>query len=162
MPGRPQLTQAKALKGRHEGVDSGGRPLPEIPAFGRIVRAEPPDWLDDYAVKVWHDGIETLASIDALKTADLQSLAVYCDQVATYRQASLDIKERGIWTWKTTIEPDGSTSKERVANPAVMMARQAAGVIRSFAGEFGFTPRAEIGMSKPSNPGGEDEDDPFA
>lgn len=165
MAGRPQPTQLRALKGRHTGVDSGGRALPDVPDVPRLVHADPPFWLieDEYALSLWNDAVSTLASVDMLKTADLPSLAVYVHQLSIYHSAAEDIASRGLNVFKTVTTTDGSITKTPIPNPSLSTAQKAAAIIRGFAGEFGFTPRAEAVLGKGS--GGknqEAEEDPFA
>lgn len=167
MTGRPQPTQMRAIKGRHDGVDSGGRPLPDIPDIPRLVYADPPAWLaddgDDYALALWQDAVATLAGLDMLATVHLPTLAIYVHQLALYKAAAEDIAARGLTVFKVQTTADGATTKTPIPNPSLATAQKAAALIRTYAGEFGFTPRAESVLGGAS--GGktsEPEDDPFA
>lgn len=163
MAGRSQPTQLRALRGRAEGRDSGGRPLPEVPEIGRIVSADPPEWLGgDYAVALWYDAIGTLANLDMLKTADLPSLAVYCHQLSIYKLAAEDIAARGLTVYKVTTTADGDQTKTPISNPSLATASKAAALVRGYAGEFGFTPRAENVLGGRSGGKNEEAEDPFA
>lgn len=163
MTGRPQPTQLRAIKGRADGRDSGGRLLPDVLDIGRIVSAEPPEWLTtDYAEALWNDAVATLANLDMLKTADLPSLAVYCHQLALYKLAAEDIAHRGLTVFKTTTTAEGDITKTPMANPSLATASKSAALIRGFAGEFGFTPRAESVLGKGSGGKNEEAEDPFA
>lgn len=167
MAGRPKPTQLRALTGRHDGVDSGGRALPDVPNVPRLVYADPPSWLIDsdeseYAFALWQDAVTTLADLDMLKTTDLPSLAVYIHQLAIYAAAAADVSARGLNVYKTVTTTDGSVTKTPIPNPSLATAQKAAAIIRGYAGEFGFTPRAESVLGKGSGGKKEAEDDPFA
>jgi P27 family predicted phage terminase small subunit len=107
--------------------------------------------LDEYALAVWERNVSALAKLDMLKATDTEALAVYCNEVSIYRQAALDIIDRGL----TVVGP---TLRE-APNPSVLIAKGSAATIRAYANEFGFTPRAEVGLGK-----GDDNDngDPFS
>lgn len=165
LAGRSQPTQIRALNGRHDGVDSGGRSLPDVPDIPRLVYADPPAWLMDegeYALALWQDAVSTLASLDMLATVHLPSLAIYVHQLSVYAAAAADIAQRGLTVFKVQTTADGSVTKTPIPNPSLATANKAAAIIRGYAGEFGFTPRAESVLGGKGSGGKNEEDDPFA
>src|ERR1043165_7406112 len=67
----------KLINGRGPGVDSGGRKVPETPAFKRLP-PEAPDWLPDEARAEWARVVPELARLDLVKPIDRASLTAYC------------------------------------------------------------------------------------
>lgn len=165
MAGRAQPTQLRALRGRHDGVDSGGRQLPDIPDIPRLVYADPPAWLadeGDYPLALWNDAVATLADADMLSIVSLPSLAIYVHQLAIYQMAAGDIATKGLTVFKVQTAADGAVTKTPIPNPSLATANKAAAIVRGYAGEFGFTPRAEGVLGKGTSGKNEEAEDPFA
>ncbi|QCX81060.1 Phage terminase, small subunit [Streptomyces sp. YIM 121038] len=141
----------RLLKGRSEGRDSGGRPVPAVPTFKRVAPA-PPEWLSAEARAEWDRVVPELARLDLLKENDRAGLAAYCEAWATFREATEAVQREGL-----TIEAKQGT----LAHPAVAIARNAGRELRTWAAHFGLTPSTEQGLSRG---GGDDvgDDNPFA
>jgi P27 family predicted phage terminase small subunit len=78
--------------------------------------------------------------------ADRDSLRCYCEAVVTHRKAC------ALLTRSAVILP-GAVKGTVVRNPVVQIQRDAAAMVRAFAGEFGFTPsaRSEIRRGEASH-----------
>lgn len=107
----------------------------------RINTAEPvtrdglpacPDDVSDEVRDIWNYTLEQLTPMRVATPADRDALLAYCEAVALHREASRIIAAEGIVTT--------GTMGGQVRHPAVQVQRDAATMIRSFAGEFGLTP----------------------
>lgn len=135
---RPSSPAAlKLLKGRHEGVDSGGRKVKLPPKFRRVA-PQAPDWLSPEARAEWDRVSPELSRLDLTKAEDRASFAAYCETWAVFVAATLVIQAEGL-----TIE----AKQGRLAHPAVGIARNAGRELRAWAGQFGLTPSAENALA---------------
>lgn len=167
----------RLLTGRAEGRDSGGREVELPPPFEREA-PQPPGWLVGYGLEVWHRVTPELDRLQLIKIGDGEQLAVYCDQVARYAAAAADVNERGIVLEVPAVTPEvwdeqlrewrKITYMRRTANPAVVIARNAAEAITRLAREFGLTPSSEgnlaglDGVPKASGAAENADSNPFA
>jgi P27 family predicted phage terminase small subunit len=152
--------------GRSPGHDVAGWPVKTPPPFRRVAPA-PPEWLGPYALEIWLSHVGQLERFGLIKAEDMGALASYCEAVEQFRDATLDIRERGLIIEEHAATKDGEIFVARVkANPAVQVQNAAAGRIRAFAQQFGFSPSAEANLSKAggesSAPGAGDSASPFA
>jgi P27 family predicted phage terminase small subunit len=147
------------LNGRSEGRDSGGRVVKPAPGFRRIP-PEMPASLSPAAKSVWKRITPELERLDLLKEGDADSLAVYCEAVVTWREATKLIRAEGTVVTNRTIRKDGTESEWKTRHPAVAVAEQSARTIRAFGSEFGLTPAAESNVS--AREFADDDDNPFA
>ena len=108
----------------------------------RTGRPQCPDEASDEVKAIWDYTLDQLIVMDIATPADRDALLCYCEAVVTHRKASAILA-------KTPVMVPGATKGTYVRNPAVSIQRDAAALIRSFAGEFGFTPsaRSEIRQS---------------
>jgi phage terminase small subunit len=67
----------KILSGRSPGRDSGGRPIPKVPAFERCA-PKPPDWLDAEALAEWQRIVPALDAVGSIKPEDRGILTARC------------------------------------------------------------------------------------
>jgi P27 family predicted phage terminase small subunit len=154
-----QPAALRLLKGRGEGVDSGGRPVAPGPAFRRIA-PRPPTWLSREAAAEWRRVVPGLQRLDLLKEEDRAVLAAYCETWSVYVAATRLVTVEGVMTEAVTVRPDGSESRRPMANPAVAIARNAGRELRGFAAQFGLTPASEQTLARSPDDGG--EENPFA
>lgn len=98
--------------------------LPECPADAT-----------DEVREVWDYTIGNLIVMDVATPADRDALRCYCEAVVTHRKACAILK-------RTQILVPGANGTTAIVNPAVRVQRDAAILVRAFAGEFGFTPSA--------------------
>ena len=145
-----QAPALKLLKGRGDGVDSGGRKVKPTPAFKRVA-PNAPSWLSAEAKAEWRRVVPELMRLDILKAEDRASLAAYCETWATYKDAVQTVQREGL-----TIE----AKQGRLAHPAVGIARNAGKELRAWAGQFGLTPSAENALAL--EVGDDGEGNPFA
>lgn len=139
------------LNGRGNGTDSGGRLVKEPPAFRRLP-PKAPEWLSTEARAEWDRVVPGLTRLDMLKEEDRAVLAAYCETWSTFVTATRVVAEEGL-----TIDAKQGT----LAHPAVGIARNAGRELRSFAGQFGLSPVAEMALGRVSDDGAEDSN-PFA
>jgi len=154
-----QPAALKLLKGRGEGVDSGGRKVNAGPAFKRLPPS-PPTWLSREAAAEWRRVVPGLTRLDLLKPEDRAVLSAYCETWSVYVAATRLVNEQGVMSEAVTVRPDGSESRRPMANPAVAIARNAGRELRGFAAQFGLTPSTEQALARGADDG--DEDNPFA
>jgi len=136
---RPLPTNWKVLRG-----NPGKRPInkgepkpvkpPDIP--------NPPDYLDGYAAEEWRRVAPELYRLGLLTVFDYPTLAIYCASVQTFRTAleALALMAENDPNFSGLIV---KTAKGGVMqNPLFLCARQSAGDMVRYAGEFGMTPAA--------------------
>jgi P27 family predicted phage terminase small subunit len=149
----PDPVPLKILKGRGNGRDSMGRPIPEVPKFNRGA-PDPPPWLEDEAKAEWARIAPELERLDLLKPEDHAVFTAYCATWSMYLEAIRRVRREGI----TATNP----SSGRIStHPAVHVAMAAGRDLLRYAQEFGLTPAAELNLGKPPRPEAGD-DDPFA
>jgi len=139
----------RLLKGRRDGVDSGGRKLIEAPRFIRMAPDKPAD-LSPMASEHWDLIVDELQRLELLKPIDAGSLVMLCEIWARWKTAVAIIEKEGL-----TIE----TSQGVGRHPAVAIAEAAERSYRSAAAEFGLTPASESKLAT-KGPSG-DDDNPF-
>jgi P27 family predicted phage terminase small subunit len=157
----PQPAALLLLKGRGNGKDSAGRPVPVAPKFARQA-PEPPEWLSDEARAEWDRVVPGLEALDLLKESDRAVLVAYCETWATYCETLAAVREGGYTVVNHSTRKDGSSSEWVTKNPAVAVMETSATSLRAFASEFGLSPAGERKISRaPSGPA-EEESDPYA
>jgi P27 family predicted phage terminase small subunit len=159
MPRTPAPAALRLLSGRSEGRDSGGRKVAP-PAGFRRMPPRMPSTLSPAAKRVWARVTPELARLELLKPEDADSLAVYCEAVVTFREATKQVRRDGAVVTNRSVRKDGTESEWQTKNPAVSVADMAAKQIRAFGAEFGLTPASESKLSvrEPLD----DDENPFA
>lgn len=100
----------------------------------RQVLPEPPMDMTPDGREVWIYTINELGPMKIATAADRDALAAYCEAVSLHRRATRMLADSDL-----LIEGQRGNL---VRNPAVQMQRDAAATMKSFAAEFGLTPRA--------------------
>lgn len=176
----PAPAKLKLLQGSRPGRDSGGRKV-SLPPPTTGEPPEPPAWLGEYAAEVWVISAPQLIKLKLTKAEDFAALATYCEAVEQFRDATLDIRERGLIheTIKEGVrivypsdpffdpqKPDErrgyfepSPEIVRKANPSVAVQHAAAMRIKSIGMQFGFTPASANAVS-PADKGGAGNGEP--
>ena len=98
-----------------------------------------PDWLTEEAKQVWESTRRKLRGIELLDNLDTELLAIYCDAVAKYREASKNM------------DPESSDSIKAV--------QAWARIISVYADKLGLSPAGRARLAKKK---AEKETDPFA
>ena len=142
----------KVLKGRGNGKDSIGRPIPVVPKFERA-EPEAPEFLADEAKELWSRVAPSLDRLDLLKCEDREVFAAYCTAWARFVAAVKTYQAEGL----TRRHP---TTGHGVIHPAVKVAEAAGRDLLRLAQEFGLTPSAEINLATSPKVAAAD-DDPF-
>lgn len=134
-------TADKKLRG-----NPGQRRLNDNEPQGKLLEKvpEPPSWLGEHAIKVWHTNGAVLIEMMLLTDADLDLFATFCQAMHVMIESSLDINEHGM----TILGARG-----RVRNPALATFASATQTIRSLASEFGMTPSSRTRLKMPGESG---------
>lgn len=94
-----------------------------------------PSWLDGVAKAEWQRVIGELKELELVSNIDLTALAMYCDAVSKYREASDLVRKEGpVVTFKNAL---GATNK--VKHPAVEVMKTMAVIAKSYGSEFGLS-----------------------
>ncbi len=142
----PLPANVKQLRGRHDGVDSGGRPIPEVPAFDRGQIPEKPDDLGPEGSKLWDLCIRDLVKLNLTKELDGEALHEMCLCVSRYHLAVKRYAEFGM------VEDNPKTGMPH-KSPWVTIAQDAAKEYLSWCSRFGLTPSDEIRLAKEAGEG---------
>jgi P27 family predicted phage terminase small subunit len=97
--------------------------------------------------EIWDYTLDGLAYMGLAAGIDRDALVAYCSAVAAHRVAAARIEDKGLFT----NGPHGETT----ANPAWRIMNEAANQIRQFAGQFGLTPSARVGLKAPEKDSGQ-------
>jgi P27 family predicted phage terminase small subunit len=138
----PKPTQLRLLHGDQSSRVNKDEPWP---ADGQ---PQCPDDASDEVRQVWDYALSQLIVMGVATPADRDALRCYCEAVVTHRKASALLA-------RSPVIVPGALKGAFVQNPAVRVQRDAAALVRSFAGEFGFTPsaRSEIHKGEASHRG---------
>jgi P27 family predicted phage terminase small subunit len=146
-------TKLKLLEGRGNGRDSGGRVVPEAPAFRRLPPLKPIT-LSPLAAEHWDLIVEELMRLELTKPLDAGSLAAACEAWARFATATASLN-RALDT-KTVGAADAVWGKRRAT---VMAVNEASREYRAWASEFGLTPSSESRLGAKREDG--DGENPF-
>jgi P27 family predicted phage terminase small subunit len=81
-----------------------------------------------------------MAGFEILDKVDEESLAIYCDAVARYREAAMKIREEGY----TTTNAQGGES----VSPYVRASQSYARIMMQYADKLGLTPNSRARLAK--------------
>lgn len=120
-----------------------------IPITGR---PECPDDVSDDVREIWNYTVKELDGMGIAHACDRDTLRCYCEAVVAHRRASAIVAQSGVLI--------KGLHNNWVRNPALVIQRDAAYMVRQFAQEFGLTPSARTRIEhRESNT---DEGNPFA
>jgi P27 family predicted phage terminase small subunit len=124
-------------------------------AAQKLKRKEPvklkmPVWLDEEARLVWRKTLKEMMGFEILDNVDAETLAVYCDAVARYKELTLKIRETGYMT-------TNGNGTENIS-PYVKAAQSYARIILQYADKLGLSPHSRARLAKKIA----DESDPNA
>ncbi len=143
----------KILAGRSPGRDSGGRPIPKVPAFERAA-PDPPDWLDPEALAEWDRIVPTLDALRLIKPEDHGTITARCCAWSRAVRHEAIVAARG----PMITNPSG----REVPNPAVHAARVAWHDVVKFGALLGLDPVSEVNLAASAADDDDDEYDQFA
>lgn len=129
----PKPHHLKVIEG-----NPGGRRLVE-PVKPPPSKPRCPSWLDDYAKTVWRRLVDILDGYGVLTTADRETMAVYCQAVAAYREATEKIAKTGLLVQ--------GQKGNAVTNPLWRIQRDAARLIMEGSARFGLTPADRVRLT---------------
>lgn len=125
----------KLLKGRGNGKDTAGRPIPVPPKFIRAAPDMPADLSEDARAE-WQRIVPGLDELELLKPEDYAALVSHCETFANYLAAIRVVRAEGVVVYNPKT---GQAHK----NPALSAAEAASAQLRASCREFGLTPAAE-------------------
>ena len=96
-----------------------------------------PSYLTAYAKTEWRRIVPILDSVGLLTQVDRQTLAAYCEAVATFKAATETIAQTGILV-------QGRRKGEAIKNPALQVQRDAARLIATYSAMFGLSPSDRV------------------
>jgi P27 family predicted phage terminase small subunit len=99
-----------------------------------------PVWLDDEGRRIWKKTLKNMAGLEILDKVDEDVLAVYCDAVARYQEATLKVREEGY----TTINAQGV----EIANPNVKIAQSYARITLQYSEKLGLNANSRARLAK--------------
>lgn len=94
-----------------------------------------PSWLSQYAKTEWKRVVNELDRRGMVAAVDRSTLAVYCQAVATFKEAT-EAVQKGILV--------RGQKGEAVKNPALQVQRDAARMIATYSSMFGFSPSDRV------------------
>lgn len=153
MAGRRAMPiELKVLRGKSNmtKAEIDARKKAEVKLKPKADNIKPPSWLDRDGKREWKRVAAELEALDLLTNVDVTALAVYCDAVSRYIEATKAIRDEGI-----TVEyTNAAGATNTVANPNVAIARQYAQLIRQYLIEFGLSPssRAKLAIPREDEP----------
>lgn len=122
--------------------------------IARSGRMLPPDGLSDDVLAIFEWTVTELQHMRIDAPADRDSLVAYCEAVDKHRKSSALLA-------RSSMLIKGQKGN-LVRNPALMIQRDAAHLIRQFAQEFGLTPSARARIDSERGHSADDFDNPFA
>jgi len=136
---KPKQPHLRIANGKGNGTDSGGRKVDQNTPKPKPIAPHYPIWLTDAAKDEWKKLAPELEKLGILSSIDGPVFAVFCQAISNFRAATLEIKREGIML----------TGARKRKHPALQIQRDAAGIIRQYAAEFGLTPSSRTRLSIP-------------
>lgn len=101
-----------------------------------VVRLRAPGWMSEEALAIWKRTLRQARGLDLLDLLDENMLAIYCDAVARYRQASSTL---------IVLDKEGEpTARDESIKAAQAWAR----VVAQYADKLGLSPAARARLAK--------------
>lgn len=143
---KPKPTKLRELNG-----NAGKRPLnTNEPKFSEIVNIEPPKWLPDLAVEMWHRVVPELLANKILTLVDIHNVEAFCLAYARWREAESHVNDNGV----VMNTPMGGMVK----NPALTVVNEAKKQMIQFGSLLGLDPSSRsrltgsVGKETVANP----------
>ena len=150
----PEPIPLRILKGRGNGKDVAGRPIPKVPAFERCA-PEAPGWLDPEALAEWERVVPGLDAVGSIKPEDRGIITARCVAWSRAVHAEAIIAAEGC----TVVNPQ---SGRLATHPAVYIAAAAWRDVVKFGAPLGLDPSSEVNLATPAVDNNDDECNPFA
>ena len=143
MKGRKKKpTRIKELQGTLEKSRLVGN---EMETTQVISMPQAPPFLNEFGQAEWHLVTNELANIKMLHLTDLSILAMYCNEIGTYRAIAQELG--GNYT-EQTVDKDGRLRMTKI-NPKYKVMQAAFQNAVKIATQFGFTPSSRASLSMP-------------
>lgn len=133
-----------------------GRAESEMPA--PLGQPPMPRWIDRKAQTLYKTLSRELDRSGVLSTIDQGALGRYCELFSLWRDAALDVRQRGQIFEVPIIDRAGEiVGYNRIPNPSVKQLQNYSAELLRLENNFGLTPSARVGMAihkpeKPANP----------
>lgn len=124
---KPKPTILKIREG-----NPGCRPLNDREPIPPAGAPEPPEWLDELAMKEWDRITPVLADMELLTPADHAALEAYCTVYSRWARCEQQVQQTG-----TIIK---ALNGRPMKNPYLLVANEAFEMMRKLIIEFGLTP----------------------
>ena len=117
-----------------------------------------PRWIDRKAQTLYRTLTRELDRSGVLSTIDQGALGRYCELFSLWRDAALDVRQRGQIFEVPVIDRTGEiVGYNRVPNPSVKQLQNYSAELLRLENNFGLTPSARVGLAlhkpeKPANP----------
>jgi P27 family predicted phage terminase small subunit len=144
---RPRPTRLRLLDGARPSKTNQHEPVPRPGVL------EAPESMSDDVRFIWDFTVAQLVHMGIDAPSDRDALVAYCEAVDKHRKASILLARSPLMI----VGQKGNL----VRNPALMVQRDAAHLIRQFAQEFGLTPSARTRIDA-ERQNTHDVDNPFA
>ena len=139
----PKPTALKVFEG-----NPGKRRLPNEPKYAPLTE-HPPEWIPREGRAEWRRLMHEFDRVGLARRPDRASMIALCWNWATYVAACRDMDVNGLVIDETTTYR-GKTTKRKVKNPSVLIARDCLAQLIQLWGRFGMTPadRARIDIGE--------------
>ncbi|MEW2631798.1 phage terminase small subunit P27 family [Streptomyces sp. NPDC048389] len=118
---------------------------------------EPPAWLSEQALEVWHALADDLIAKGVLTAWDTEAYANWCDAVARRRDAAQHVADEGAVVEHPVYNKNGDLTGHRLGKNAWLLALDAADAqVQRYGARFGLTPsdRAQLKIGGQTDPAG--------
>lgn len=115
---------------------------------------KPPSDFDKRHTEKWNEVCKRLKSLGVLTEQDLDIVENYVQSWIISKDAYKNIVKNGLVIWITIKTGEGRGAKETtkpIQNPAFRMHQDAAKMVKVYAEQIGYTPRARMGIKINSN-----------
>ncbi|MBU9866807.1 phage terminase small subunit P27 family [Rahnella aceris] len=112
------------------------------PQFTPLTSAEPPEWFDEIARRMWETIIHELCGQRVLHVTDLHNVVLFCSAFRNWHEAQQEVMRKGI-----TVETEFGPKK----NPALTAANEAMRQIATFGSMLGLDPASRQRLITPTS-----------
>lgn len=130
-------TKQHIKDGTYQPVRHAGRL--SVPAPDKI--PDPPAHFDERHAEKWRSVCQHLLDAEILADQDTDAIEAYVENWFIAADAVQDIRENGATLWAETAQ-----GKKPITNPSFRVYQDCMKVLKSLFDQFGFTPRARMGM----------------
>ncbi len=140
-------TRLRVLDGQRN--EKGEKPedtLAKEPEVQPLKNIESPSDLDEIAKKTWSELVPILSEAKLLTQIDRDNLAILCQIRSWIIQLHKELEEQPFGMPEYTVDPTGQEHMRVRVDARRKELRLLYGIFRSYAAEFGLTPRGRVGL----------------